>query len=408
MNVLVLNCGSSSLKYQLFRMPEEKVLIRGGIEKIGSDDAQHFYKAEGQDGQGSHEGTSTSEILDHREALRQVLHVVTRESGVLQSVNEISAVGHRVVHGGEQFALSTFLTDEVKHAIRDNVELAPLHNPANLQGIEAMEDVLPGVKQVAVFDTAFHQSMPPEHYLYPIPYVLYKRHKVRRYGFHGTSHRYVSSRVPFLVHRDLMNLKVISCHIGNGASVTAIQNGRSIDTSMGMTPLEGVMMGTRSGDIDPSIQGYVTAKEELTQEDFASMLNKHSGLFGISGLSGDMRKITEARAKGSARSALAFDMYEYRIRKYIGAYVAAMNGVDVLLFTAGVGENSPLLRRKICDHLTYLGLEIDVQANDTGKGERIISTSASRVTVCVIPTNEELMIARDTQLLVSGLESWGK
>ncbi|KEO84327.1 acetate/propionate family kinase [Tumebacillus flagellatus] len=405
MNILVLNCGSSSLKYQLFRMPEENVLIRGGIEKIGSDDAVHSFKTEGPEGG---ESVSTVQILDHREALSLVLQAVTHDSGVLAGVEEITAVGHRVVHGGEQFALSTLVTEEVKAAIRANAELAPLHNPANLQGIEAIEDVLPRVPQVAVFDTAFHQSMPPEHYLYPIPYVLYQRHKVRRYGFHGTSHRYVSSRVPFLVHRDLMNLRVISCHIGNGASVTAIQNGRSIDTSMGMTPLEGVMMGTRSGDLDPSLQEYITRKEELTQEEFLSMLNRHSGLFGISGLSGDMRKITEARAKGSARSALAFDMYEYRIRKYIGAYVAAMNGVDVLLFTAGVGENSPLLRRKICDHLTYLGLELDVQANESAKGERIISTPSSRVTVCVIPTNEELMIARDTQLLVSGLESWRK
>ncbi|PWK15593.1 acetate/propionate family kinase [Tumebacillus permanentifrigoris] len=404
MNILVLNCGSSSLKYQLFRMPEEQVLIRGGIEKIGSEDALHTYKTDGQDGQDQ----TTSQILDHREALQQVIEVVTHRSGVLQSVEEIAAVGHRVVHGGEQFALSSLLTDEVKRAIQDNVELAPLHNPANLQGIEAMEAVLPGVPQAAVFDTAFHQSMPPEHYLYPIPYVLYKRHKVRRYGFHGTSHRYVSSRVPYLVHRDLMNLKVISCHIGNGASVAAIQNGRSTDTSMGMTPLEGVMMGTRSGDIDPSLQEYISRKEGLAAAEFSSMLNKHSGLYGISGLSGDMRKITEARAKGSARSALAFDMYEYRIRKYIGAYVAAMNGVDVLLFTAGVGENSPLLRRKICDNLTYLGLELDPQANDQGKGERIISLPTSRVTVCVIPTNEELMIARDTQVLVSGLESWEK
>lgn len=405
MNILVLNCGSSSLKYQLFKMPEEHVLIRGAIEKIGSDDAFHSYRGEGKE---SPEGHRAQPILDHREALRQVIEVLTQEALVLESIEELTAVGHRVVHGGEQFALSTLVTDEVKQAIRSTFELAPLHNPANLQGIEAMEEVLPGVQQVAAFDTSFHQSMPPEHYLYPIPYVLYKRHKVRRYGFHGTSHRYVSSRVPFLVHRDLMNLKVISCHIGNGVSLAAIQNGRSVDTSMGMTPLEGVMMGTRSGDLDPSLQAYIMQKEYLTPDEFSSMLNKHSGLYGISGLSGDMRKITEARAKGSARAALAFDMFEFRLRKYIGAYTAAMNGVDVLLFTAGVGENSPLLRRKICDNLTYLGLEIDPHANDQGKGERIISTPTSRVTVCVIPTNEELMIARDTHVLVSGLESWRK
>lgn len=399
MNVLVINCGSSSLKYQLFAMPEEQVLIRGGVEKIGSDEAIHSYKTEGKDGR------STSEILDHREALRQVLKTLTSpEVGVLADVTEIDAVGHRVVHGGERFAVSSLLNEEVKAAIRDTFELAPLHNPANLLGIEAMEEVLAGVPQVAVFDTSFHQTMPREHFLYPVPYVLYERHKVRRYGFHGTSHRYVSSRVPELLGRDLRGLKVISCHIGNGASVTAIENGRSIDTSMGMTPLEGLMMGTRSGDIDPSLHEFVMAKEDLSLDDLNSMLNKHSGLYGISGISGDMRQVMEARAKGSLRAGLAFAMYEYRIRKYIGAYAAAMNGVDVILFTAGVGENSPLLRQVVCDHLTYLGVELDQGANQEGKGERVISAPGSKVAVCVIPTDEELMIARDTYGLVKGLQ----
>lgn len=398
MKVLVLNCGSSSLKYQLFAMPEEAVLIKGTVEKIGSEEGTHSYKTDGK------EGSVTAPILDYREALRQVLATLTaQEVGVLSSAEEIAAVGHRVVHGGEAFSSSILVTDEVKRAIAETIELAPLHNPANLLGIEAMEDVLPSVPQVAVFDTAFHQTMPREHYLYPVPYVLYQRHKVRRYGFHGTSHRYCASRVPGLVGRDLSALKVISCHIGNGASLAAIERGRSIDTSMGMTPLEGVMMGTRSGDVDPSLHEFVMAKEGLSFDELTSMLNKHSGLFGVSGLSGDMRKVVEARAKGSMRASLAFAMYEYRIRKYIGAYAAAMNGVDVILFTAGVGENSPLLRSLICDNLTYLGVELDPAANDQGQGERLISTPASKVSVCVIPTNEELMIARDTNVLVTGL-----
>ncbi|HEU4965822.1 MAG TPA: acetate kinase [Bacilli bacterium] len=395
MNILVLNCGSSSLKYQLFAMPEEQVLIRGGVEKIGSEEAVHKYQA------GEREEKTTSTILDHREALRQVLATLTApEVGVLQDVREIDAVGHRVVHGGERFAVSTRIDAAVKAAIKEMFDLAPLHNPANLLGIEAMEDVLPEVPQAAVFDTAFHQTMPREHYLYPVPYVLYERHKVRRYGFHGTSHRYVASRVSDLLDRDLSRLNLISCHIGNGASLCAIEQGRSVDTSMGMTPLEGVMMGTRSGDIDPSLPEFVMEKEDLSPEDVSSMLNKHSGLYGVSGISGDMRQIDDARKKGSARAAVAFAMYEYRIRKYIGAYAAAMNGVDAILFTAGVGENSALLRQTICEKLTYLGVELDREANEAGTGERVISTPNSRVAVCVIPTDEELMIARDTFVLV--------
>jgi len=395
MNILVVNCGSSSLKYQLFRMPAEEVLVKGAVEKIGGDDAAHSYGAQGK------AGRTVGAILDHKEALRDVLAVLTSpELGVLQAAADIDAVGHRVVHGGEHFALSTVITDEVVQAIRDTFDLAPLHNPANLQGIEAIGSVLPGVPQVAVFDTAFHQTMPEEHYLYPLPYVLYQRYKVRRYGFHGTSHRYVCSRVLHVTGQDPERLKIISCHIGNGASLAAVENGRSIDTSMGMTPLEGVMMGTRSGDVDPSVLAFVQKKEELSEEELANMLNKHSGLYGVSGLAGDMRRITEEREAGNARAALAFAMYEYRIRKYIGAYMAAMNGVDLLLFTAGVGENSPLLRQAVCDNLSSLGVKLDREANEAGQGERIISAQDSAVTVCVIPTNEELMIARDTHSLV--------
>ncbi|MFD2168608.1 acetate/propionate family kinase [Tumebacillus lipolyticus] len=399
MKVLVLNCGSSSLKYRLFAMPEESVLTKGVIEKIGTEDAIHRYGTE------SEESSLTEPIYDHREALSRVVATLTsKQAGVISSAQEIGAVGHRVVHGGEVFSSSVVLTAEVKESIRAMSALAPLHNPANLLGIEAMEEVLPNVPQVAVFDTAFHQTMPQEHYLYPLPFVLYQRHKVRRYGFHGTSHRYCASRVPALVKHDLSGLKVISCHIGNGVSVTAIERGRSIDTSMGMTPLEGVMMGTRSGDLDPSLHQFVMEREGLSFDELASMLNKHSGLYGISGISGDVRTILEARAKGSIRATLAFAMYEYRIRKYIGAYAAAMNGVDVLLFTAGVGENSPLLRALICSNLTYLGLALDREANEQGTGERIISSPASAIKVCVIPTAEELMIARDAHALVIGLQ----
>jgi len=399
-NILVVNCGSSSLKYQLFDMPDERVLVKGNVEKIGAEDAIHGYKTD------AHEGKDVKPILDHKEALRDVLAVLTSaELGILTSPADIDAIGHRVVHGGEQFALSTVINEEVTRAIRDTYDLAPLHNPANMQGIEAMEAVLPGVPQVAVFDTAFHQTMPKEHYLYPLPYVLYQRYKIRRYGFHGTSHRYVSSRVPHVVGKDLSRLKIISCHIGNGASLAAIENGRSVDTSMGMTPLEGVMMGTRSGDVDPSVLEFVIRKEGLSEEQLANMLNKHSGLYGVSGVTGDMRQIEEERSKGNARAALAFSMYEYRIRKYIGAYIAAMNGCDVLLFTAGVGENSATLRREICENLSYLGVLLDHEANEKGRGERIISKPDSTVTLCVIPTNEELMIARDTHGLVTGLQN---
>lgn len=398
MKILVINAGSSSVKFQLYEMEDESVLAKGKVERIGMDSAILSYEPSGKQ-----EVRQVEEILEHTTAIRKVLDLLTDpEHGVLVSTGEIQAVGHRVVHGGESFSSSVIINDEVKQEIKRLFDLAPLHNPAHLLGIQAVERNMPEVPQAVVFDTAFHQTMPPQSYLYPIPMVLYKKHKVRRYGFHGTSHAYVSERAAKLMQRPLDELKLVTCHIGNGASCTAVLNGKSYDTSMGMTPLEGLMMGTRSGDIDPAIVPYAMGKEELTLSEVNSMLNKHSGLMAISGISSDMREIVQAMGTGDRSAALAFDMYEYRLRKYIGAYAAAMNGIDALVFTAGVGENSADLRAAVCRKLTFLGLELDEQANEIRSGEeRRISTEGSAVQVWVIPTNEELVIARDTHQLIS-------
>ncbi|MED5017755.1 acetate kinase [Paenibacillus chibensis] len=402
MKVLVINAGSSSLKYQLYDMTDESVLAKGLVERIGMDSSIVTHKPTG-----GTEVTEVSEILEHTTAIRKVLSLLTDpEHGVIGSVDEIEAVGHRVVHGGEYFGESALVDGDVKTKIRLLFDLAPLHNPASMMGIKAAESNMPNVPQVVVFDTAFHQSMPEHAYLYAIPRVLYSKHKVRRYGAHGTSHEFVSKTAAEYLNRPIEDLKIISCHVGNGASVTAVQGGRSIDTSMGMTPLEGLMMGTRSGDLDPAIVPYVMNKEELTVNEVNSMLNKHSGLLAISGISSDMREITDGMQKGDANSKLAFDMYEYRLRKYIGSYAAVMNGVDVITFTAGVGENSVVLRKKVCENLTYLGVELDEELNEIRSGEpRRISTANSKVEVLVIPTNEELVIARDTNRIVQGLMS---
>lgn len=397
MKILVINCGSSSIKYQLFDMADESVLASGLVEKIGSDSAIIKHRVPGKD-----ERVVTGEILDHRAGLNRVLALLMSEDdGVIQSAEEVKAVGHRVVHGGEYFSSSAIITSEVRQAIRKTIDLAPLHNPPNLLGIDAAQSQLPHAIHVAVFDTAFHQTMPEYAYMYPLPRVLYYKHKIRRYGFHGTSHKYVSLRVADFLQRPLEELKIVSCHIGNGASIAAIQNGKSVDTSMGMTPLEGLMMGTRCGSIDPAIVPYVIAKEELTLAEVKSMMNKHSGLLGVSGLSGDMREVTEAMFNGNPAAKLAIDMYVYRLRKMIGAYIAAMNGIDVLVFTAGVGENASLIRQMVCEELTFFGIELDKEKNaEHSKEERRISTENSRVEVLVIPTNEELMIARETKALV--------
>lgn len=398
MNILVINAGSSSLKYQLYNMTDESVLAKGLVERIGMDSSILTHKPTGKQ-----DVTEVSEILEHTTAIRKVLGMLTdEEHGVISSIDEIQAVGHRVVHGGESFKESALVDGDVKAEIRRLFDLAPLHNPAAMLGIKAAETNMPGVPQVVVFDTAFHQTMPEKSYLYAIPRVLYNKYKVRRYGAHGTSHEYVSKAAAEFLNRPIEELKIITCHIGNGASLTAVKGGKSIDTSMGMTPLEGLMMGTRSGDLDPAIVPYVMNKEELTVNEVNSMLNKHSGLLAISGISSDMREITEGMEKGEPNTTLAFDMYEYRVRKYIGSYAAALNGVDVIVFTAGVGENSVVLRQRVLEQLTYLGVEIDEELNKVRSGDpRRISTKNSKVEVLVIPTNEELVIARDTHRLVT-------
>ncbi|AIQ13465.1 acetate/propionate family kinase [Paenibacillus durus] len=397
MKVLVINAGSSSLKYQLYDMTDESVLAKGLVERIGMDSSILTHKPTGKQ-----EVTEVSEILEHTTAIRKVLANLTdKEHGVIDSIKEINAVGHRVVHGGETFKASALVDGAAKSEIRRLFDLAPLHNPAAVMGITASEINMPGVPQVVVFDTAFHQTMPEKAYMYAIPRVLYNKYKVRRYGAHGTSHDFVSKAAAEYLGRPLEDLKIITCHIGNGASVTAVQGGISVDTSMGMTPLEGLMMGTRSGDIDPAVVPYVMNKEELTPGEASSMLNKHSGLLAISGTSSDMRDIIDGYEKGEPNSTLAFEMYEYRLRKYIGSYAAAMDGVDVIVFTAGVGENASLLREKVLSNLTFLGIELDKEANKVRSGDpRRISASGSKVEVLVVPTNEELVIARDTLRIV--------
>ena len=399
MKILVINAGSSSLKYQLYDMKDESVLASGLVERIGMDSSIATHKPAGKD-----EVRDVSEILDHVTAVRKVIELLTHPGhGVVGSIGEIEAVGHRVVHGGETFKSSVLVDQAVKLEIRRLFDLAPLHNPAHMMGIDAVEANLPGVPQAVVFDTAFHQTMPPESYLYAIPMVLYKRHRIRRYGFHGTSHLYVSRQAAQYLDKPLESLKMITCHIGNGASATSILNGKSYDTSMGLTPLEGLMMGTRSGDLDPAIVPFTMSKEELTLSEVNSMLNKHSGLMAISGLSSDMREIVGAMKEGDRNAKLAFDMYAGRVRKYIGAYAAAMNGVDVIVFTAGVGENSVELREAVCRGLSFLGVELDPERNAVRSREpREITTDASKVKVLVVPTNEELLIARDTFELVKG------
>jgi len=398
MKVLVINSGSSSLKYQLYDMTTEAVLAKGMVERIGMDSSILTHKPTGKE-----PVTEVSEILEHNTAIRKVLDKLTdKVSGVLESIDEIQAVGHRVVHGGEYFKASSLVDAQAKEEVRKLIDLAPLHNPAAMMGINATEANMPGVPQVVVFDTAFHQTMPEKAYLYPIPRVLYNKYKVRRYGAHGTSHHYVSQKAAEFLGKPIESLKIITCHIGNGASLTAVEGGVSIDTSMGMTPLEGLMMGTRSGDLDPAIVPYVMNKEDLTVNEVNSMLNKHSGLLAISGISSDMREITDGMANGEPNATLAFQMYEYRLRKYIGSYAAAMNGVDAIVFTAGVGENSIIVREKVCENLTYLGVELDKSLNAVRSDDpRRISSATSKVEVLVVPTNEELVIARDTYRLVN-------
>ena len=395
MNILVLNCGSSSIKYKLFNMDTRAIMAQGGVEKIGLPDA--FLQVKLPSG----EKVKIEKALpEHSIGIQLILDsLIDKEIGCLQSLEEINAVGHRVVHGGEKFNQSAIITPEVKEMIVKCVELAPLHNPANLKGIEAVEHTLPNVPQVAVFDTAFHQTMPDEAYMYALPYELYEKYGIRRYGFHGTSHRYVSARVCEFLGVDPAGKKIITAHIGNGGSCAAVYDGKSIDTTMGLTPLEGLMMGTRAGDLDLGAATYIMDKEHLNTAQFSDLVNKKSGLMGVSGVSSDARDIENAVQAGNQRADLARRMFCYRVKKYIGAYTAALDGVDIIVFTGGIGENDAYVRKEISKGLTYLGITIDDEKNVARGEEVIISTPDSKVTVCVIPTDEEWMIASDTMQL---------
>ena len=398
MKILVLNCGSSSVKYKLIDTSDDKVMAEGGVEKIGLPDG--FLKYKLADGS---KAIRELGLVDHKGAVKAVLDILTDpELGCIRSYSEIDAVGHRVVHGAEKFSKSVLLTDEVLQQIRDCYDLAPLHNPANVTGIEAVEEILPGIKQVGVFDTAFHQTMPAKSYMYALPYRFYKEDGVRRYGFHGTSHRYVSARVCEILGVDIATQKIITCHVGNGGSITAVLYGKSVDTSMGLTPTEGLMMGTRVGDVDPGALTYLMKKHNLSADDLQKIINKESGVLGVSGISSDMREIESADKAGNESAHLALEMYEQRIIKYIGAYAAEMGGVDIIVFTGGVGENQTSLREAVCEPLKFMGVELDKELNAGLRGkEAVISTPASKVKVVVIPTDEELMIARDTEAIVS-------
>ncbi|MGM0641602.1 MAG: acetate/propionate family kinase, partial [Thermotogota bacterium] len=385
MKVLVINSGSSSIKYQLLNMENENVLAKGLVERIGIDGSRIVHKVNGE------KNIIEDDIPDHEKGLKMVLDLlVSSDHGVLESLEEIDAVGHRVVHGGERFASSVRINKEVLDTIELMSFLAPLHNPANVMGIKASMELLPNADQVGVFDTSFHQTMPQTSYLYAIPYEYYEKYKVRRYGFHGTSHRYVAKRTADVLGKKPEDLKIITCHIGNGASVAAVKNGKSIDTSMGFTPLEGLAMGTRSGDLDPAIIEFICKEEEITPKEMLNILNKKSGMLGVTKKYSDMRDIEDNAIEGEKVSRMAFDIYEYRIAKYIGAYAAAMNGVDAIVFTAGVGENSPIMREEIAEnYLSYLGVKIDKEINDFKGEEKIVSTEDSRVKLMVVPTNEE-------------------
>ncbi|MCR5304184.1 MAG: acetate kinase [Lachnospiraceae bacterium] len=399
LNILVINCGSSSLKFQLIDSDSEQVKAKGLCERIGIDGSRLVYTPAGKD-----KIVNETPMPDHSKAVSLVLEALTDpENGVISDLSEIGAIGHRVVHGGEKFSTSVVIDDAVLEAVKECNDLAPLHNPANLIGIAACTKLMPGVPQVAVFDTAFHQTMPEKAYLYGLPYRYYTEHKVRRYGFHGTSHSYVSGRTAEILGVPADKLKVIVCHLGNGASVSAVMNGKCVDTSMGLTPLEGMIMGTRSGDMDPAIIEYIANTEKLSLSEVMKVLNKESGVFGLSGgLSSDFRDLEKAYNEGKVEGKRAFEAYSYRVAKYIGAYTAAMNGTDAIVFTAGVGENDPLIRSMICDYLGYLGVSIDEEANKKRGEEVVISTKDSKVSVLVVPTNEELAIARETVRLVGG------
>nr|WP_300005404.1 acetate kinase [Tissierella sp.] len=397
MNILVINCGSSSLKYQLIDMKDENVLAKGLVERIGIEGSVIKHDTTGK------ERVIIEEAMDdHKKALELVLSaIVNEEYGAIKSMDEIGAVGHRVVHGGEEFSESVIINENVMKVIEDCIELAPLHNPPNIMGIDACRELMPETPMVAVFDTAFHQTIPMENYIYPLPFEYYEKYRVRRYGFHGTSHKYVSQRAAAILNKDIKKLNIVTCHLGNGASVTAVQGGESIDTSMGFTPLEGLAMGTRSGDIDPAIIPFIMEKEGVNFDEVNNILNKKSGVLGISGISSDFRDLEEAMANGDSRAKLAIDIFCNRVTKYIAAYAAQMCSIDALVFTAGVGENSDTIRAGICEGLECLNIMIDPELNKVRGKEAIINKNIGGVTIMVVPTNEELMIAKDTLNLVN-------
>jgi acetate kinase len=410
MKVLVLNCGSSSVKYQLIETSleaiecdDDRMLARGSVERIGTASAVHTFQAAGR-----HKVTDSKEILEHRDALTDIVRVLTHpEIGVISSPGEVDAVGHRMVHGGEHFTASALATPEAIRAVQDCIPLAPLHNPPNLRGYEAAKRILPDVPHALVFDTAYHQTMPKEAFLYGLPYVMYTRHAVRRYGFHGTSHRFVGWRSRVLLGRPREETRLVTCHLGNGSSVCAIDHGRSVDTSLGFTPLEGLIMGTRCGDLDPGVIFHIMHAEDLSEHQMTTMLNKHSGLQGISGVSNDMRELLEAESQGHERAKLAIDMFCYRLRKYVAAFAGVMGGVDAVIFTGGIGENAPAVRQRALAGLEFMGLDLDPVKNAAAVGkEADVSAHGARVRTLVIPTNEELIIARDTVRLVEGAEQY--
>lgn len=404
MNVLVLNCGSSSIKYQFIDTNLKEAIAKGQVERIGMSSAVLTHQPKGKD-----KIRIVGEILDHTIAIEYVVAMLLSPNhGVIKDKSEIDAVGHRVVHGGEEFSDSVLIDDNVIKVLQENIELAPLHNPPNIKGIQAAKSHLPNTPQIGVFDTSFHARMPKHAYLYAIPYELYKRYKIRRYGFHGTSHRFVRDRAAQLVGKTKEELKIITCHLGNGASIAAIDRGVSVDTSMGFTPLEGLVMGTRSGDLDPSLITYVMGKEGLSLSEINTMLNKHSGLIGVSGESSDMREIEEAVESGNERAKAAFDLFCYRIKKYIGSYIAAMGGLDILVFTGGIGENSIKVREQVCSNMEYLGLDLDPELNKSANGEAVVSSKNSKAKILRIPTNEELVIAMDTEKIVNSVKKESK
>lgn len=398
MKILVINCGSSSLKYQLIDMDNENVMAHGLVERIGIDGSTLTQKVDGRE-----KYIIQEPMKDHKKAIELVLKaLVDAKNGVIKDMSEISAVGHRVVHAGEKYSDSVIIEDNVMKTLEECIKLAPLHNPPNIVGINACKELMPNTKMVAVFDTAFHQTIPEYAYIYPLPYELYKKYGIRKYGFHGTSHRYVSGVVADVMKKDIKDLKIITCHLGNGASICAIKNGVSVETSMGFTPLEGIAMGTRSGSIDPAIITYLMKELSLSIDEVNDLLNKKSGVYGISGISSDFRDIEKAAEEGNVRANLALNVFYYKVKKFIGSYAAVMGGVDCVVFTAGLGENSSEMREKVCEGLEFLGIELDKERNNVRGKVSLISSENSRTKVYVIPTNEELLIARDTLKLING------